>query len=129
MFGRSWSNICAEKIERFVNIYDIPDKKLKLHKKKTPVLGGLILLINFSIYFCFQIYLFDQFILTEYSNFNIRDIFSILILFLSLFFIGLYDDKYKLNPNNKPNSNPNIIVNNNMYTSNNSTIDPKINCD
>ena len=90
-----------EKIERFVNIYDVPDKKLKLHKKKTPILGGLILLINFLIYFCFQIYLFDQFILTEYSNFKIREILSILILFLSLFFIGLYDDKYKLNPNNK----------------------------
>ncbi len=90
-----------EKFEKFFNVYDLPDKKLKLHKKKTPILGGIILLINFFIYFYFQINLFDQFVSTQYSNFSIREFISILILFLSLFLIGLYDDKYKLNPNKK----------------------------
>ena len=35
-----------EKLSKIINIYDIPDKKLKLHKKKTAVMGGVILAIN-----------------------------------------------------------------------------------
>ena len=31
-----------DKIASFVNIYDKPDKKLKIHKNKTPILGGFI---------------------------------------------------------------------------------------
>ena len=42
-----------QKIAKIVNIFDIPDKQLKLHKKKTPIIGGLILIINFSIIFFF----------------------------------------------------------------------------
>lgn len=32
------------KLANIINIYDAPDKKLKLHKKRVPILGGLIFL-------------------------------------------------------------------------------------
>ena len=41
-------------IARFVNTYDVPDKKLKIHKRKTPLLGGIILMINYLLYFLSQ---------------------------------------------------------------------------
>ena len=43
-------------LSKLINIYDTPDNKLKLHKKKTPILGGFILVINFSIIFILQFY-------------------------------------------------------------------------
>ena len=49
-----------DKFAKIVNVYDTPDNKLKLHKKKTPILGGLILAINYFIIFLFQFF---------YSNF------------------------------------------------------------
>ena len=33
-------------ISKIINIYDLPDKKLKLHKKKIPLIGGSILIFN-----------------------------------------------------------------------------------
>ena len=35
-----------DKINKFVNIYDVPDSKIKLHKRKTAITGGLIILVN-----------------------------------------------------------------------------------
>ena len=34
------------KLANIINIYDVPDKKLKLHKKRVPILGGLILKVG-----------------------------------------------------------------------------------
>ena len=44
-----------KRISRTLNIYDSPDNKLKLHKSKIPITGGLILVINFSFTFFYQI--------------------------------------------------------------------------
>ena len=30
-----------KKISEMINIYDFPDGKLKLHKKKMPIIGGI----------------------------------------------------------------------------------------
>ena len=38
--------INLDKISKFVNLYDIPDKKLKTHKNNTPLIGGSILIFN-----------------------------------------------------------------------------------
>ena len=48
--------INLKKIANFVNIFDNPDGKLKLHKIKTPILGGFILAFNFLIIFFYQIF-------------------------------------------------------------------------
>ena len=33
--------INLKKLSALINIYDNPDKKIKLHKKKTPIIGAL----------------------------------------------------------------------------------------
>ena len=48
--------INLKKLSALINIYDNPDKKIKLHKKKTPIIGGLIFLINFIILTIYQIF-------------------------------------------------------------------------
>jgi UDP-GlcNAc:undecaprenyl-phosphate GlcNAc-1-phosphate transferase len=86
-----------EYYSKLFNIYDNPDNVRKLHKKKIPLLGGLIFLINI---------LFLLFIL----SLNLTDIkffiddryyISFFLPILFIFFIGLYDDKFILNPYSK----------------------------
>ena len=38
-------------LSQILNIYDKPDNKLKLHKTNVPIIGGIILALNFSILF------------------------------------------------------------------------------
>ena len=88
------------KISKIFNIYDFPNER-KLHKEKTPLLGGLIIITNLLIYSLF--YLF-----TKDFGYELYNIFyfkiSFLIFFLSsilIFLLGMFDDKYNLNPNLK----------------------------
>ena len=90
-----------KKFAEVINVYDAPDKKLKLHKKKTPILGGLILIINYSIYLLFQLLFSDNFLSIPKKIFNIEGYLSILILIFGFFILGFYDDKNKLAPKNK----------------------------
>jgi len=82
---------------KLFNIYDNPDNVRKFHKKKIPLLGGLIFFINI---------LFLLFV----SSLNLSDIkffiddryyISFFLPILFIFFIGLYDDKFILNPYSK----------------------------
>ena len=86
------------KISKIFNIYDFPDGKLKLHKKKTPIIGGMILVINFSIIFIYQIFFLNNFLSSDLQNFDNLELFSLIIFIYSYFFLGLYDDKYNLKP-------------------------------
>ena len=90
-----------KKFAEVINVYDAPDKKLKLHKKNTPILGGLILIINYSIYLSFQLLFSDNFLSIPKKIFNIEGYLSILILIFGFFILGFYDDKNKLAPKNK----------------------------
>ena len=49
--------INLKKLANFLNIFDKPDGKLKLHKIKTPIVGGFILALNFFMIFLYQIFL------------------------------------------------------------------------
>ena len=42
--------IYLKKLSLVLNIYDNPNKR-KIHKKKTPLLGGLIIIINLIVFF------------------------------------------------------------------------------
>ncbi len=86
------------KIANFVKIYDKPDKKIKLHKDKVPILGGLIYLINFSILIIYQIFIQNEFLFLNLNDFKFREILGILILIIGFFILGIYDDKYNLTP-------------------------------
>ena len=79
---------------KFFNIYDNPDNIRKLHNKKTSLFGGSIFLINIIF-------------LTLILNFNLIDVeffidakyfISFFFPILLIFFVGLYDDKFNLNP-------------------------------
>ena len=87
-----------KKISQFINIFDIPDKKLKTHRIKTPLLGGTILLINIIVFTIYQLIFSREFLFLEEGLFKIRDIVSILFLVFSFYFLGLYDDKHNLRP-------------------------------
>ena len=90
-----------EYFKKLVNIYDFPDKKLKKHKKKTPILGGLILAINFFIILIYQFFFSEYFLFVSKNFTEKNEYLSILILIFGLFFLGLYDDKNKLAPHFK----------------------------
>ena len=85
-------------IARFVNTYDVPDKKLKIHKRKTPLLGGIILMINYLLYFLSQEFSKNNFFI---NHFELENLLGMLFLIIGFFILGFYDDKIKLSPNKK----------------------------
>lgn len=72
-----------------LGLIDAPDNKLKNHKKKTPIIGGLI--------FCAIAFLFLGFFIYE-KNFLL---IKIILLSLILSIIGIIDDIYKVKANTK----------------------------
>jgi UDP-GlcNAc:undecaprenyl-phosphate GlcNAc-1-phosphate transferase len=81
-----------EFIAKKIGLVDIPDKKLKNHKRSTPVIGGIV----FSL---ITILILITFIFKNYME----NILFIKILLLSLTFsvIGIIDDIYKIKVNTK----------------------------
>lgn len=77
-----------KKISNIYNVFDIPDRKRKIHKKKIPLLGGLIIFLNIILF---------------YLNENFKESYSIIFVLgcFSFFILGLIDDKKNLNANVK----------------------------
>jgi len=89
-----------EKIKIFKILIDAPDKIRKFHKKPTALAGGIILIINIFFYFIF-LNLNEVLLINDITFKNINEInFFVFSCFL-IFFLGLVDDKYNLNPLNK----------------------------
>jgi UDP-GlcNAc:undecaprenyl-phosphate GlcNAc-1-phosphate transferase len=85
------------KIAKIVNIFDYPGLKRKIHNKKTPLIGGVIVIINIFVFSIFYFF-FDSNLPEIKSNFDNK--FNYLIFFftaLALFVVGIYDDKKNLN--------------------------------
>lgn len=83
-------------ISKYINIFDLPDDKRKIHTNKTPLLGGLIFLINIFSYLTYET-IFNKSPILEIFGFQ-KDL-SVFIFILSLivlFVIGYVDDKIKL---------------------------------
>ena len=74
-----------DRLNHFLNFYDYPEKKRKIHKIKTSLLGGSIFFVCLNIYFIFDYYYFKKFI-----NFSYISIFLSITL---IFIIGVIDDK------------------------------------
>jgi len=91
-----------QKFAQIINVYDYPLNKRKIHKIKTPLIGGVFLLINIIfiniLYFFFNDFYFKDLnkIFLSYQKYLIF-IFTSLIIFL----IGYFDDKKNLNANLK----------------------------
>jgi len=91
-----------QKIAKIINVYDYPFSKRKIHKNKTPLIGGFLLLANIIfiniLYFFFKDFYFadlNKIFGDHYKYFFF--LFSSLIIFL----IGYLDDKKNLNANLK----------------------------
>ncbi len=87
-------------ISNFINVFDLPNIR-KIHKKKTPLIGGYIIFLNLTL---FTLLIFFDFYNFSYMN----DVFStkneyLIFYFTSLifFFIGALDDKIDISPNIK----------------------------
>ena len=76
-----------QKIANFINVFDNPDSKRKIHNKKVASIGGLIIFSNISLFF---------FLESDLSEYKILWTFAFII-----FLIGFIDDKFKINSNLK----------------------------
>lgn len=76
-------------IAKGLKLYDIPNKKIKFHKKKTPKLGGLILILNGLIILYFSL------------MFKENIFFKILLLTILCSLVGLLDDIIDISPYKK----------------------------
>tara|TARA_B100000989_G_scaffold297306_1_gene282724 strand:- start:1083 stop:2045 length:963 start_codon:yes stop_codon:yes gene_type:complete len=78
-------------ISRFINIFDFPDNKRKIHTTEVASIGGVLIFLNI---------IFSYLLLKNESY--IYDVDFTLIFFCFLFFlIGLIDDKFTINHNIK----------------------------
>ena len=86
------------KISKIINLYDMPNKNLKIHQNKTSLMGGSILVLNIIL-----IFFIDFFLGTSFFNFylNIDNQLIFLFILCLIFILGFYDDKFNLNPNKK----------------------------
>jgi UDP-GlcNAc:undecaprenyl-phosphate GlcNAc-1-phosphate transferase len=85
------------KLASLIKIYDVPEKKRKIHSKKTAVTGGFILYIGIIFYFFNYIFFLkiNNLYLDFFKEFNFYLFFFITTV---LFLIGVIDDKYKISP-------------------------------
>lgn len=84
------------KIKFFHYAIDYPDKGRKFHKRPTSLAGGSILIFNLLIYTL--IILFNEQYLDENFFDNYYEFFLFIIASFFIYLIGLYDDKFNLNP-------------------------------
>jgi UDP-GlcNAc:undecaprenyl-phosphate GlcNAc-1-phosphate transferase len=82
-----------KRLEKIFNIYDVPNSKRKIHKKKVSRFGGIFFFTALLIFFCTKLDTINY--LKFFSNLNF-----VLIGFL-LFFLGIFDDKFNLKPFHK----------------------------
>ena len=88
------------KIIEIYNLYDIPDNKRKLHPNKTSIVGGLFFFINILFYSITILFNKDfiDFSILFISDLNL--LYFILII-VSFFIFGYFDDKFNINANLK----------------------------
>ena len=94
-------NLCIflnyERLSTFINLYDIPDNKRKLHKKKIPNIGGFFIIINLLFFYISKLIFID--LIDDYNLFI--NFFSFFIITLVIFILGYLDDRYNLSANYK----------------------------
>ncbi len=87
-----------KKISSTLNVYDKPDNVRKLHKKTTPITGGVLILGNLFFFYIYDLSNFlNEF---KYENYfkDISDLIIFLISGFFIFLIGFCDDKYSVTP-------------------------------
>ena len=80
-------------------LLDKPDNFRKLHKKNTPLVGGIIIIINIVILNIIYFTELNNLYFAETFFRSYKDAISFFIITYSIFFTGLIDDKVKINAN------------------------------
>ena len=88
-------------ISEYFQLYDHPDFKRKIHKKKTSCIGGFYLFANLVLLVFYNFFNLNTLIPSEYFQNENTNFFFFSISFLAIFLIGIYDDKYGIKPNKK----------------------------
>ena len=86
-------------VAKIYNLYDNPDYKRKIHKKKIPLLGGLYLSLNLLLIILLN-FIYPEILDSIYFD-NIKKFYSFFFISISFYFLGFFDDKIKLNPSFK----------------------------
>jgi len=82
--------IFFNKIQYQLKIFDKPDLKRKFHTKITSSAGGVL------FFLCIQIYFTTNLLGLDYNFLSSLENFSLSIVVISFFIIGVYDDKFSL---------------------------------
>ena len=90
--------IFFKRITKLIGIYDKVDNFRKFHKTDIALFGGTLIFINLSFLVFFDL-LLNLNLLNESTS--TREYFSFYFGIALFFFLGLYDDKFDLNPNLK----------------------------
>lgn len=92
-----------DNISKKINLYDYPDNVRKFQKEKVSLTGGFLFIVFFNIFIILN---YEK--LIDFPNFpnllileSIREIFLFQFVIISIFLIGLYDDRYNLRAANK----------------------------
>jgi UDP-GlcNAc:undecaprenyl-phosphate GlcNAc-1-phosphate transferase len=85
-----------QKISKYINIFDLPDDKRKIHTNKTSLLGGLIFLINIFIYLIYAVIVNKSPIFEIFGFQKHLSAFIFICSLIVLFVIGFVDDKVQL---------------------------------
>ena len=89
-----------EKLSKILNLYDYPDNDRKLHKNKTPLLGGVFIFISTQILVLFLF--FNSEVSSEnFYFYSFKSITTFFLVTYLIFFIGYLDDKYSISPDKK----------------------------
>jgi UDP-GlcNAc:undecaprenyl-phosphate GlcNAc-1-phosphate transferase len=96
------------KLSRFINLFDIPNNKRKIHNHPIASIGGFLILINLVIYFFLVNYNF--YINFNFNNNNIFDFYIFCLVAVFFFLIGYFDDKLNFNPNIKLFLSSSLII-------------------
>ena len=89
------------KFSKLINIYDHPNKKRKIHRFPTPLLGGFILFVNIIVFYIINLSFFNnQFSDHLYFQSHRQEIIFLLSI-ISFFLIGVFDDKYSISATKK----------------------------
>ena len=89
------------RIIKIYGIYDYPDKKRKIHKQKTSLLGGFIFFYNLTFFSLILIILSDSLIKELVLFKNIYNYLLFYFISVCFYILGFYDDKKNLNANLK----------------------------
>ena len=83
------------RLTNFLNLYDIPDFKRKIHYKKVSLAGGLLIYFFFYFILFFDIFYLNK-INTNLLFTNNRELVTFAIFSTLYFLVGIYDDKFNL---------------------------------